>query len=71
MNENSQLGQYARPGAWNDPDLLQGTGVGSNDKATNPSGCFVKDEIPQSRDWYQSEVQGRTQFSMWAAMYVP
>ena len=24
MNENSKLQEYARPGAWNDPDLLQG-----------------------------------------------
>ena len=30
MNKNALLQQYARPGAWNDPDLLQGTGKGSN-----------------------------------------
>ena len=40
--------RYARPGAWNDPDLLQGTGVGSNDKATNPHGCFDPAGIPQA-----------------------
>jgi hypothetical protein len=35
--------------------LLQGTGVGSNDRATNPSGCYVKEEIPQAAGWYQTE----------------
>ena len=60
----SWLQAYARPGAWNDPDLLQGTGVGSNDKATNPSGCFDPKFIPQSKNWYQTEAQSRAQFSM-------
>ena len=47
VNKNARLGRYARPGAWNDPDLLQGTGVGSNDKPTNPHGCFAAPEVPQ------------------------
>merc|ERR1711935_525747 len=55
INENSQLQTYARPGAWNDPDLLQGTGIGSNDKATNPMGCFDKALIPQADNWYQTD----------------
>lgn len=70
INQNVELQQYASPGSWNDPDLLQGTGVGSNDRATNPSGCFVADEIPQSKDWYQNEQQSRAQMSMWAIMAV-
>jgi len=71
INENSQLQTYARPGAWNDPDLLQGTGIGSNDKATNPMGCFDKALIPQADNWYQTEQQSRAQFSMWAVMSAP
>jgi len=71
VNENSQLQAFARPGAWNDPDLLQGTGIGSNDKATNPAGCYVKSQIPQAANWYQTEVQSRTQFSMWGVMSSP
>ena len=71
VNRNAQLGRFARPGAWNDPDLLQGTGVGSNDRATNPNGCFVAREIPQSRDWYLTEVQARAQFALWAVMSSP
>ena len=71
INLNSQLTQYASPGAWNDPDLLQGTGVGSNDKATNPSGCYNAETIPQAKNWYQTELQGRAQFSMWSIMSAP
>jgi len=71
INLNSKLQQYASPGAWNDPDLLQGTGIGSNDKATNPSGCYEKKNIPQAKGWYQSELQGRAQFSMWSIMSAP
>ena len=71
INSNVPLQQYARPGAWNDPDLLQGTGVGSNDKATNPSGCFDGNDIPQAKGWYQSEHQSRAQFSMWSIMSAP
>jgi alpha-galactosidase len=71
ININSQLQKYASPGAWNDPDLLQGTGIGSNDKATNPSGCFNGDNIPQARNWYQTELQSRAQFSMWSIMSAP
>lgn len=71
ININVPLQKYARPGAWNDPDLLQATGVGSNDKATNPNGCFVKAEIQQSWEWYQTETQARAQFSMWAVMSAP
>ena len=71
INLNSKLQQYARPGAWNDPDLLQGTGVGSNDRATNPSGCYDPEHIPQAKGWYQTEAQSRAQFSMWAVMSAP
>ena len=71
INLNAQLTAYSSPGAWNDPDLLQGTGVGSNDKTTNPSGCFDRALIPQANDWYQTEVQSRAQFSMWCIMSAP
>eukprot|EP01065_Artemidia_motanka_P009702 TRINITY_DN1500_c0_g1_i1.p1 TRINITY_DN1500_c0_g1~~TRINITY_DN1500_c0_g1_i1.p1 ORF type:complete len:436 (+),score=140.86 TRINITY_DN1500_c0_g1_i1:45-1352(+) len=71
VNKNAYLGQYAKPGAWNDPDLLQGTGAGSNDYPANPSGCFDASKIPQAREWYQTEQQARAQFSMWAVMSAP
>ena len=71
VNRNSGLARFAQPGAWNDPDLLQGTGVGSNDRATNSAGCFDARQIPQSADWYLSEVQSRAQFSLWAVMSSP
>jgi len=76
INDNVNLQQFARPGAWNDPDLLQGTGVGSNDLATNPKGCYKKladgGKMIQTRDWYMhSELQTRSQFSMWAIMSAP
>jgi alpha-galactosidase len=71
INLNSQLQKYARPGAWNDPDLLQGTGVGSNDKTTNPRGCFDPATMPQTQGWYQTEQQSRAQFSMWSVMSAP
>ena len=70
-NINAQLTQYAAPGAWNDPDLLQGTGKGSNDRSTNPAGCFDPARIPQSADWYQTEAQARAQFSLWCVMSSP
>jgi hypothetical protein len=54
-----------------DPDLLQGTGKGSNDKATNPSGCFDPSTMKQTKGWYQTESQARAQFSMWAIMSAP
>ena len=66
INQNAPLQQFAGPGAWNDPDLLQGTGVGSNDLDTNPRGCFRKQDIPQAKGWYMdTELQSRAQFSMW------
>jgi len=71
INTNVNLGQYARPGAWNDPDLLIGTGVGSGDKKTNPSACYDQKEIPQSSGWYQTDNQSRAQFSMWCVMSSP
>ena len=72
VNINAGLSSFARPGAFNDPDLLQGTGVGSNDLgAGNRRGCFDAARIPQSRDWYISERQQRAQFSLWAVMSSP
>jgi len=71
VNANAQLGQYARPGAWNDPDLLIGTGVGSNDLATNPSACFDKAQVPKASKFYQTDEQSRTQFTLWAVMSAP
>jgi len=110
MNENSKLQEYARPGAWNDPDLLQGvehrlflykaiciwkpifcqdrlgtdirkthqkgpcvegTGKGSNDKKTNPSGCYDPATMHQTVDWYQTVEQAKAQFQFWALMSSP
>jgi alpha-galactosidase len=71
VNKNAYLGQYAKPGAWNDPDLLIGTGVGSNDLATNPEGCYDASLINQTNHMYQTDEQSRTQFSMWAVMSAP
>jgi len=71
MNKNALLQQYARPGAWNDPDLLQGTGKGSNDKATNPSGCYIPSSMPQTQNWYQTIPQAKAQFTFWALMSSP
>jgi hypothetical protein len=51
--------------------LLQGTGKGSNDKATNPSGCYDPKTMRQTRDWYQTVEQGKAQFSLWALMSSP
>ena len=71
MNKNALLQPYARPGAWNDPDLLQGTGKGSNDKKTNPSGCYDPATMHQTVDWYQTVAQAKAQFSFWAIMSAP
>jgi len=70
INTNSELSQYARPGAWNDPDLLVGTGIGSN---RGDDKCFDADtEIPQSLDWYMtSDEQSRAQFTLWCVMSAP
>lgn len=70
INANVELGKYARPGAWNDPDLLVGTGIGSN---RGEDKCFDGDtEIPQSSDWYMTnDEQSRAQFTMWCIMSSP
>jgi len=57
INTNAQLSQYASPGSWNDPDLLIGTGVGSFG--------------PDRGGWYQTDLQSRSQFSMWCVMTSP
>jgi alpha-galactosidase len=57
INVNAQLGMYAGPGGWNDPDLLIGTGVGSYG--------------PDRNNWYQTDLQSRSQFSMWCVMAAP
>jgi hypothetical protein len=44
---------------------LQGTGKGSNDLATNPSGCYKPETMPQTQGWYQSVAQAKAQFSFW------
>jgi len=53
----SQLTSYAAPGGWNDADLLIGTGVGSYG--------------PSRQGWYVSDLQSRTQFSVWSVMSAP
>ena len=44
--------------------IVQGTGVGSNDKATNPSGCYDPKTMKQTQGWYQTEAQAKAQFSL-------
>eukprot|EP00042_Codosiga_hollandica_P033938 m.233308 g.233308 ORF g.233308 m.233308 type:complete len:553 (+) comp54289_c0_seq2:1-1659(+) len=57
INVNAPLSPFAGPGHWNDPDLLQNTGVGSYG--------------PDRQNWYQSDLQSRSQFSMWCIMAAP
>jgi len=68
ININSGLSKYARPGAWNDPDLLVGTGIGSN---SGPDACYDPTEISQTSEWYMTDLQSRAQFSMWCVMSSP
>merc|ERR1712039_204979 len=71
LNDMAKLTHYARPGAWNDPDLLIGTGIGSSEDAreaggkTHPDNCWKGGStfIPQTRPWYQSNNQSRAQFT--------
>ena len=79
LNDMAQLGQYARPGAWNDPDLLIGTGLGSSDDAREGDGehhannCWEGGSgfMPQTGSWYQSNNQSRAQFTMWCISSAP
>jgi len=57
INTMSGLTPYARPGGWNDPDLLIGTGAGSYG--------------PDRGGWYQTDLQSRSQFSMWSVFSAP
>eukprot|EP01113_Clastostelium_recurvatum_P031253 TRINITY_DN3884_c0_g1_i1.p1 TRINITY_DN3884_c0_g1~~TRINITY_DN3884_c0_g1_i1.p1 ORF type:complete len:416 (-),score=85.02 TRINITY_DN3884_c0_g1_i1:74-1321(-) len=57
INIMANLTQYSRPGGWNDPDMLIGTGVGSYG--------------PDRGGWYQTDLQSRSQFSMWCVFPAP
>jgi len=57
INTMVGLTAYAGPGGWNDPDLLIGTGVGSIG--------------PDRGGWYQTDLQSRSQFSMWCLFSAP
>jgi len=57
INTDARLPQYAGKGGWNDPDLLVGTGVGSYG--------------PDRGGWYQTDLQSRSQFSMWCVLAAP
>jgi len=57
INAMAYLTAYSQPGGWNDPDLLIGTGVGSYG--------------PDRGGWYQSDLQSRSQFSMWSVFSAP
>jgi len=57
INTMAGLTAYASPGGWNDPDLLIGTGVGSYG--------------PDRGGWYQTDLQSRSQFSMWCVFSAP
>jgi len=57
INTMAGLTAYASPGGWNDPDLLIGTGVGSIG--------------PDRGGWYQTDLQSRSQFSMWCLFSAP
>eukprot|EP00937_MAST-01D_sp_MAST-1D-sp2_P001575 g1575.t1 len=80
LNDMAQLGKYAAPGGWNDPDLLLGTGIGSSDDARegdgkhHPDNCWKggSSTIPQSSDWYmENNNQSRAQFTMWCITSAP
>lgn len=57
INTNVQLARFAGPGGFNDPDLLQWDGTGSFG--------------PNRDGWYQTELQSRSQMSMWSVMAAP
>lgn len=57
INTDAPLARFAGPGGWNDPDLLQWTGEGSYG--------------PGRDNWYQTELQSRSQFSMWSVLAAP
>jgi len=57
INAMADLTAYSSPGGWNDPDLLIGTGVGSYG--------------PDRGGWYQTDLQSRSQFSMWSVFSAP
>jgi len=57
INAMAYLTPYSQPGGWNDPDLLIGTGVGSYG--------------PDRGGWYQTDLQSRSQFSMWSVFSAP
>eukprot|EP01121_Diplochlamys_sp_Union-15-3_P005120 TRINITY_DN1543_c0_g1_i1.p1 TRINITY_DN1543_c0_g1~~TRINITY_DN1543_c0_g1_i1.p1 ORF type:complete len:424 (-),score=96.81 TRINITY_DN1543_c0_g1_i1:49-1194(-) len=51
------LSIYGGPGGWNDPDMLIGTGAGSRG--------------PDRNGWYQTDLQSRSQFSLWCLFPAP
>jgi len=57
INTMASLTAYSVPGGRNDPDLLIGTGVGSIG--------------PDRGGWYQTDLQSRSQFSMWCVFSAP
>eukprot|EP01088_Endostelium_zonatum_P017750 TRINITY_DN539_c0_g1_i1.p1 TRINITY_DN539_c0_g1~~TRINITY_DN539_c0_g1_i1.p1 ORF type:complete len:423 (-),score=65.31 TRINITY_DN539_c0_g1_i1:93-1172(-) len=57
INTNVDLYSYPHSGGWNDADLLIGTGAGSYG--------------PSRQGWYITDVQSRSQFSMYAVMSSP
>jgi alpha-galactosidase len=57
INTMVDLTQYSQPGGRNDPDLLIGTGAGSYG--------------PDRGGWYQTDLQSRSQFSMWCVFSAP
>jgi alpha-galactosidase len=57
INVISTVYNYSRPGGWNDPDLLIANGAGSYG--------------PDRGGWYQTDLQARSQFSMWCIFPAP
>jgi len=57
INIMATITNYSRPGGWNDPDMLIGTGVGSLG--------------PDRNGWYITDLQSRSQFSMWCVFPAP
>jgi len=57
INVIAQVYNYSTPGGWNDPDLLIGTGIGSYG--------------PDRGGWYQTDLQSRSQFTMWCIFPAP
>eukprot|EP00947_MAST-08B_sp_MAST-8B-sp1_P004844 g4844.t1 len=65
IRTNENLGKYAGPGHFNDPDMLVGSGSGSSPGSGSGSGSDAAAAVSITPQ------QSRTQFNMWAVMAAP